>query len=102
VDFTLDPVVVQAAHDERVRRAERVYLVREALASSNRPAKGANWLLRGWRRWRGQLAEAAATRRAPGGRQGGGEAGKKSPFPHLPRLPASPLPPSSSPPPPRP
>jgi hypothetical protein len=62
VDFTLDPVVIQAAHDERVRRAERVYLVREALASSNRPAKGANWLLRGWRRWRGRRGQVSGVR----------------------------------------
>jgi hypothetical protein len=63
VDFVLDPAIVQAAHDERVRQAERAYLVWEARRGAG-AAKGANWPLRLWRRWRGQLAESAATRAA--------------------------------------
>ena len=30
MDFSLDPMIVQAAHDERVRQAERAFLVWEA------------------------------------------------------------------------
>jgi hypothetical protein len=50
VDFILDPLIAQASHDERVRQAERAYRVMEALALAARPPKGANWLVRGWRR----------------------------------------------------
>ena len=53
MDFSLDPTIVQAAHDERVRQAERAYLALEARRGVG-AANGANWPLRLWRRWRGR------------------------------------------------
>ena len=64
MDFVLDLTIVQAAHAERVRQAERAYLIQEARRGTQGAAKGANWPLRRWRRWRGRPAVSATTRAA--------------------------------------